>query len=98
MTLRVIYNVVDGCDSALPFWTEPALNIKPYENCLEPFDPITSLTKGEIKMPDGSNVRTYLVKLMGNLQEIMLENGEDDTKSLTILQLVNFERIKPQYK
>ncbi|XP_058809543.1 proteasome activator complex subunit 4-like isoform X2 [Phymastichus coffea] len=88
VTLRVIYNVIDGCDSALPFWSEPPLIVQSHDICLEPFDPITLITRGNIKMPDGGNVRTYLVNLMTKLQEIMSENVEDDTKSLTILQLI----------
>lgn len=86
--LRVILNVLDGCDSVLPFWDEPAIKIKPYENCIEQFNPINGVT-GEIKMPDGGNVRLFMVKLMTNLQDIMLKNVEDDTKSLTILQMVS---------
>lgn len=87
ITLRIILNILDGCDSVLPFWNEPAIKIKPYENCTETFNPVNGI-KGEIKMPDGGNVRLFTVGLMSDLQEIILKNVEDDTKSLTILQLV----------
>lgn len=79
--------MLDGCDAALPFWTEPPIKIAPYENCVEPLSPTVGFT-GEVTMPDGSNVRSYMVKTIAELQEIMLKNVEDDTKSLIILQLV----------
>lgn len=90
IVLRTVLNVLDGCDSVLPFWDEPAIKIKPFESFTEQFNPINGVT-GEIKMPDGSNVRLFMVRLMTELQEVMLTNEEhlDDTKSLTILQLVS---------
>jgi len=32
-------------------------------------------------MPDGNNVRHYLVEVMSQIQRVMLENAEDNTKS-----------------
>ncbi|XP_008209740.1 proteasome activator complex subunit 4 [Nasonia vitripennis] len=87
ITLRILFNILDGCDAALPFWSEPALKIEPYENCVERLEPFLGFS-GKVHMPDGGNVRYFLVQLMAELQEIMLKNVEDDTKSLTILQLI----------
>jgi proteasome activator subunit 4 len=88
IALRIIYKILDGCDLALPFWTEPPLEIEPYENCIERLDPVLG-TSEEVTMPDGGNVRCFLVQTMSALQEIMLKNVEDDTRSLIILQWVS---------
>lgn len=36
-------------------------------------------------MPDGSNVRHYLVGIMSQVQQAMLKNAEDNTKSFFAL-------------
>lgn len=41
--------------------------------------------KGYVTMPDGSNVRHYLVGIMREVQRVMLENAEDNTKSFFVL-------------
>lgn len=43
---------------------------------------ITLGVKGEVKMPDGSNIRLVLAQTMNRLQKKILECAEDDTKSL----------------
>ena len=85
--MRIVYNVLDGCDAALPHWTEPILTVEPYDDVIESFQPEIGIT-GKITMPDGGNVRKYLVETMSKLQEIMLRNVEDDTRCLIILELV----------
>ena len=71
----------------LPFWDEPALELQSHDLN---FDKLLLKFgfEGEINMPDGSNVRKSVVKVMSNLQEILLEHVEDDTKSLALIQLV----------
>ena len=50
---------------------------------------ITLGVKGEIKMPDGSNIRLVLAQTMDRLQKKILECAEDDTKSLFVVIQVN---------
>ncbi|XP_016837530.1 proteasome activator complex subunit 4 [Nasonia vitripennis] len=87
ITLKILLNILDGCDAVLPFWSEPPLKLESYENCTERLEPFLGFS-GKVHMPDGGNVRYFLVQLMTELQEIMLKNVEDDTKSLTSLQLI----------
>ncbi|XP_034942579.1 proteasome activator complex subunit 4-like [Chelonus insularis] len=79
-SLNIIYAVLDGCEDYLPIppeeLTEEALS--------RMFIPNVGV-KGEIKMPDGTNVRKYMAKIMTELQATMLKTSEDDTKSLNIL-------------
>ena len=82
--LRIIGVVLHGCDSVLPIWTEPALVTKLYESCVLTFKPMLG-NDYEMKMPDGGNVRSYLVKTMSTLQDRILKNVEDDTKTLNLL-------------
>ncbi|KAG7204017.1 hypothetical protein KM043_001879 [Ampulex compressa] len=83
-SLRIVSATIEGCDALLPLWVEPPLVL--VESALDTV--VLTLTlgvKGEITMPDGSNVRRYLTMLMSDLQKTMLENAEDDTKSLCVL-------------
>ncbi|XP_012271997.1 proteasome activator complex subunit 4 isoform X2 [Orussus abietinus] len=82
-SLNIVNSIVEGCESLLPIWSEPPVVM---ETVLDqkPFLPTLGI-KGEIKMPDGSNVRCYLAKVMCTLQDMMLENSEDDVKSLFVL-------------
>ena len=41
--------------------------------------------RGEITMPDGSNVRLYILKVVSALQATMMCDSEDDTKALCSL-------------
>lgn len=65
-------------------WKESPLPV--VETSLEwiPFTPTLGI-KGEIIMPDGSNVRRYMAQILSNLQYVLLKNAEDDTKSLFVL-------------
>lgn len=81
-SLTIISVVIDGAGDLLPL---PDNNKNDTWNM-----PITVGIKGEIKMPDGTNVREYLVKIMSELQSVMLKNSEDDTKSsFTLLGIWN---------
>ena len=86
-TLRVICKILEGCDLLLPIWTESPILIHPFESCVSSITPIIG-NHSEITMPDGSNVKYFLVQIMEALQTVMLKNVEDDTKSLTILRQV----------
>ncbi|KAJ1523444.1 hypothetical protein ONE63_001302 [Megalurothrips usitatus] len=83
-SLRVIKAVLE-CQLLLPFWDEPAL---PFDVSFVPdstgFNVETGL-KGELKMPDGSNMRLSLIAIMERLQEKLLQNSQDDTHSFTVL-------------
>ena len=78
-----------GCDEVLPIWNEEPILIEPYKMCSIKFQPDIG-NRHKIDMPNGQNLRQYLIKLMTTLQEVMLENVEDDIKSLQILCQVHF--------
>ncbi|XP_008550347.1 proteasome activator complex subunit 4 [Microplitis demolitor] len=79
-SLNIIHSILDGCGDYLP---PPAEEITE-EMALSTFIPVVGV-KGEVKMPDGSNVRQCMLKIMTDLQAAMLKNSEDDTKSLFYL-------------
>lgn len=83
-SLNIIHSILDGCGDYLP---PPAEEITE-EMALSTFIPVVGV-KGEVKMPDGSNVRQCMLKIMTDLQAAMLKNSEDDTKSLFYLVQVN---------
>lgn len=91
MSLRIILNVLHGCDTVLPFWSEPPLKLHPYEYCTERLEPFLGFS-GNVHMPDGNNVRYFLVQLMAKLQKIMLTKVENDTKNLFALQMVRIHK------
>lgn len=73
------------CQLLLPFWDEPALQ---FDETLVPdqvgFNVETGL-RGEITMPDGSNMRHSLIALMERIQEKILSSAEDDTISCCVV-------------
>lgn len=83
-SLNIVSSILEGCENFLP--------VSPDTNN-DPDDPASAWTsflptvgiKGEIRMPDGSNVRCYLSRTMRDLQQVILSNSEDDTKSLFAL-------------
>ncbi|XP_015178192.1 PREDICTED: proteasome activator complex subunit 4B-like [Polistes dominula] len=85
--LRIVNCIVKGCEDFLPFWEEPPLTC--IESSLEwaPFNP-TSGDNYEIVMPDGSNVKKYLINILSNLQNVLLKNVEDETRCLLNLVLL----------
>lgn len=90
--MRILFNILDGCDAVLPFLSEPATKIEPYENCISQFEPYLGVS-GKVHMPDGGNVRCFLVQLMTELQGCLFANDDDDdTKTLRILQLVRLSK------
>ncbi|OXU20844.1 hypothetical protein TSAR_014413 [Trichomalopsis sarcophagae] len=84
ITLRLLNSVIEGCDSVLPIWSETPIVNEKYKHCVETFKPIIG-NKYQIKMTDGSNVRQFLARLMASLQDKMLEDVPDDTKSFQFL-------------
>ncbi|XP_015588278.1 proteasome activator complex subunit 4B [Cephus cinctus] len=80
-SLNVVNSIIGGCTSVLPMWKEPPIELMKSSLPWTPFLPTTGI-KGEVQMPDGSNVRKYMARVMSNLQATMLKKSEDDTKSL----------------
>ncbi|XP_076166569.1 proteasome activator complex subunit 4 isoform X2 [Ptiloglossa arizonensis] len=83
-SLNIVNSIVQACESVLPVWEEEPLVAKQSSLKWVPFTPTLGM-KEEILMPDGSNVRRYMVTLMCNVQKVILKNAEDDTKSLFVL-------------
>lgn len=82
--LRVVRATLE-CQFILPFWDEPALE---FDECYVPdlsgFKIETGM-KGELTMPDGSNLRLSLLPVMERLQAKLLSEAEDDTTSCCTL-------------
>ncbi|KAF7991064.1 hypothetical protein HCN44_002626 [Aphidius gifuensis] len=83
LTMTILLALVDGLSNYLPIPNEYFNNCDDETSTFLPYVGI----KGEIKMPDGSNVKKSMVKLLTKLQNKMLENHEDDPKSLAVLPL-----------
>ncbi|KZC11232.1 Proteasome activator complex subunit 4 [Dufourea novaeangliae] len=83
-SLNIVNSIIQACESVLPVWKEEPLVLM--KSCLKlmPFMPTLGMHE-EILMPDGSNVRRHIVRLMDNLQKVILKHAEDDTKSLFVL-------------
>ncbi|XP_014204670.1 proteasome activator complex subunit 4B [Copidosoma floridanum] len=94
-TLRILSYILKGCNGFLPVWSEPPLQMKRMRD-KKVFEAAVGF-KGEIKMPDGSNVRYFLARLISRLQEVMMAKVEDDTKSffqlIVVWQYVLFGKI-----
>lgn len=73
-----------GCETFLPVWSEP--EIKLIDSALDStsFTPALGIN-GELKMPDGSNVRRYVANILRDLQANILRDAEDDIKSLSVV-------------
>lgn len=82
--MNIVCSIIRACESLLPVWTEPPLEMM--KSTLE-WIPVklTCGIKGHITMPDGSNVRHYITGIMSEVQQAMLENSEDNTKSFFAL-------------
>ncbi|XP_058802846.1 proteasome activator complex subunit 4A-like [Phymastichus coffea] len=85
--LRIINKVLVGCKAVFPNWSEPALLNEPYQSCTVNFLPNIG-NKYEINMPDRTNVRQFLVHLVTSLQEMILQNVQDDIKSLILIAYI----------
>lgn len=73
------------CQLLLPFWDEPALQFdEVYVPDQVGFKVETGL-RGEITMPNGSNMRQSYIALMERLQEKILASCEDDTTSCCVV-------------
>lgn len=88
-SLNIIAYVLGGSESFYPVSADTPSDPNSRAAVWTPFLPSTGV-KGEITMPDGSNVRDCVCKTMSNLQEMMLSNSEDDTKSLSAIVKVSF--------
>ncbi|XP_076659583.1 proteasome activator complex subunit 4A [Halictus rubicundus] len=83
-SLNIVCSIVQGCESVLPVWEEEPLDLMKSSLKSVPFKPTLGVRE-VIEMPDGSNVRRYIAKLMSDLQKVILKHAEDDTKSLQVL-------------
>lgn len=86
--LRLLVGILAGLENVLPEWSEAPVTISNCENCTFTFKP-TIGNKKIIKMPNGDNVRLFLIKMIEDLQTLTLKNEEDDTKSLSLIILVS---------
>ncbi|CRK98182.1 CLUMA_CG011547, isoform A [Clunio marinus] len=80
------------CNNFLDNWNEEPIRIVETVTTNSPFKLTLGFDGLEIFMPDGSNVRLALMKVMNKLQEKILEKSEDDIKSLKQLLAV-YEKI-----
>ncbi|XP_011874622.1 PREDICTED: proteasome activator complex subunit 4-like [Vollenhovia emeryi] len=80
-SLNTVSSIVKGSASVLPVWTEAPLELVKSSVKCSMSTTCTCGIKGYVTMPDGSNVRRYLVEIMSQVQQAMLKNAEDDIKS-----------------
>ncbi|KAL0124071.1 hypothetical protein PUN28_006100 [Cardiocondyla obscurior] len=80
-SLNIVCCIIRGSESVLPVWTEAPLELIKSSVKLNVSITFTCGTKKCVTMPDGSNVRHHLVTIMKQVQQAMLENAEDNTKS-----------------
>lgn len=84
VSLNIVNSIIHSCDSLLPLWKEEPLKLVKSSLKWVPFVP-TLGAREEISMPDGSNVKRYIVRLLSKVQSVILNNAEEDTKSLIAL-------------
>ncbi|XP_012226473.1 proteasome activator complex subunit 4B-like [Linepithema humile] len=89
-SLNIVCNILKGSEHVLPTWEEEPLKLIDssirYNISIMPLNEV----KKHATMPDGSNVRYYLVGIMSQVQRAMLENAEDNTKSFfALIQIWN---------
>ncbi|KAM0724588.1 Proteasome activator complex subunit 4B [Formica fusca] len=85
VSLNIVCSIIRGSEFVLPVWTEAPLEI--VKSSLEwnvSIVPAYGIS-GHVTMPDGSNVRHHLADIMSQVQQTMLENAEDNTKSFFVL-------------
>lgn len=83
-SLRILRAVLE-CQLLLPFWDEPALQFDETNVPDQVGFKVETGLRGEITMPDGSNMRHSLIGLMERLQEKLLSSAEDDTISCCVV-------------
>ncbi|KAF5303620.1 hypothetical protein FQA39_LY09867 [Lamprigera yunnana] len=78
--LRIVSAIL-ACQSVLPLWKEPAIQLM--DSVLDPwaFELTIGVTQ-TINMPDGRNVRKVIADTIHNVQKKILEIDEGDTKSI----------------
>lgn len=69
-----------GCGPMLPMWDEVPLTLADSSLDQVHFQAFAGIP-GEVRMPDGTNVRKSLVSIINSLQAKLLSFKEDDTKS-----------------
>nr|XP_034177609.1 proteasome activator complex subunit 4-like [Osmia lignaria] len=84
ISLNIVCNIIQGCDSVLPVWKEEPLSLVKSSSKWLPFIPTLGI-KEEILMLDNSNVKRYIATLMNKLQSVILKNPEGITKCLRVL-------------
>lgn len=80
------------CNNFLDNWSEEPIKIIESVTEVSTFNLTLGFDGLEINMPDGSNIRLTILKIMHQLQEKILEKSEDDIKSLKQLLAV-YEKI-----
>ncbi|XP_039314530.1 proteasome activator complex subunit 4 isoform X2 [Solenopsis invicta] len=80
-SLNIVCSIIRGSESVLPVWSEESLELVKSSMTWNTSITSTCGMKGHVTMPDGSNVRQYLTGIMRDVQQAMLENAEDNTKS-----------------
>ncbi|XP_065338507.1 proteasome activator complex subunit 4A-like isoform X2 [Cloeon dipterum] len=83
-SLNLLMSILAG-RPLLPVWKEEPINVKESAVDLKAFTYTTGCDGVEITMPDGSNVRQQVAKVMVQLQSKLLESHEDDTRSFFLL-------------
>ncbi|KAL0269474.1 UNVERIFIED_CONTAM: hypothetical protein PYX00_007188 [Menopon gallinae] len=87
-SLKVILGILGG-QQVFPLWEEDPICLLDSALKTTTCYPLALGVKGEVHMPDGSNIRKAVVHAMDRLQEKMLTCNEDDTKSLfAIIQIL----------
>lgn len=75
---------MDGCNLLLPQIKEEYILNEELENIKNQLKPISGIDY-EITMPDGSNVKQFVVEIISELQQVMLKNVEDYTECFQLL-------------
>ncbi|KAL1501106.1 hypothetical protein ABEB36_006493 [Hypothenemus hampei] len=88
-TLKIITAIL-SCHLLLPIWKEPAYRLldSVMDSCS--FN-LSVIEKGEVTMPDGSNIRKSVVNTVHATQKKLLETDEGDTQSFQ--HIVNIYNI-----
>ncbi|KAI4490320.1 hypothetical protein M0802_010697 [Mischocyttarus mexicanus] len=81
IVLKIVIVILTECEEFLPYWEEPPLTFIESSLKWTSFD-LTCGEKFQIVMPDGSNVRKYLVEILSNLQDVLLKHVENNRKPL----------------
>lgn len=82
--LHIILSSLVGAASVLPTIESSPINLCPFEVAVTPLC-IKNTGTEPLNFPDGTNIRTWVVKEIRKVLDHILEVNEDDTKSLTLV-------------